>query len=277
MFEDLDEVLRQLLIRELPIRDGEIDVTFDQPRREWSARLSRPTLNLFLHDVRENVQLRGSQQWRTWQNNDGTVIQRRTPVRVDVHYMITAWAKDPADEHSLLARALVVLIRQPGLPADLLTEVLKVQPAPMILQVAQPGPLQRPGEIWNSLDNEMRPAVVLVVTMTIDPYEPIVTPVVRTRAVRSGQASNLPDQQTLTAEADQRWSVGGRLHSTKGLDKVRVLLLERGVEVEVGPDGRFSISQLAGGQYTLEVSLDGKGPQRFTITVPAPDYELELE
>jgi hypothetical protein len=44
---DLDEVLRELLTREIDIKDNEVDITFDQPKREWSARLSKPTLNLF--------------------------------------------------------------------------------------------------------------------------------------------------------------------------------------------------------------------------------------
>ncbi|MCB0014294.1 MAG: DUF4255 domain-containing protein, partial [Anaerolineales bacterium] len=58
MFDELEEALRQLLIQEIPITDGEIEIAFDQPKREWSARLSRPTINLFLYDVRENVMLR---------------------------------------------------------------------------------------------------------------------------------------------------------------------------------------------------------------------------
>ena len=62
MIADLDETIRQLLIAEIPIRNGEIDIKFDQPKREWSARLTRPTINFFLYDVRENVILR-RHQW----------------------------------------------------------------------------------------------------------------------------------------------------------------------------------------------------------------------
>ena len=58
MFADLDETMRQILIEELPVKNGEIDIHFDQPTREWSAKLSKPTLNIFLYDVRENNQLR---------------------------------------------------------------------------------------------------------------------------------------------------------------------------------------------------------------------------
>ena len=58
MFDELDEALRRLLIREIPIKNNEVDISFDQPKSEWSARLNRPTVNLFLHDVRENTKLR---------------------------------------------------------------------------------------------------------------------------------------------------------------------------------------------------------------------------
>jgi hypothetical protein len=40
MIADLDETLRQLVTAELPIKNGEIEVEFDQPKREWSARLT---------------------------------------------------------------------------------------------------------------------------------------------------------------------------------------------------------------------------------------------
>ena len=100
MIDDLDEVLRQLLIRELPIKNGEIDIAFDQPKREWSARLSRPTLNLFLHDLNENKKLRQAQpMWEVEIGNNGQAVKRRKPVRLDLHYMITAWANEPEDEH----------------------------------------------------------------------------------------------------------------------------------------------------------------------------------
>ena len=58
MIADLDETLQQLLKNELPIKNGEIDIKFEQPKREWSARLSKPTVNFFLYDLRENVKLR---------------------------------------------------------------------------------------------------------------------------------------------------------------------------------------------------------------------------
>src|SRR5579872_2360538 len=58
MFADLDETIRQLLIHGVPLDLSEVDVSFDAPDREWSGRLSRPTVNCFLYDVRENLEMR---------------------------------------------------------------------------------------------------------------------------------------------------------------------------------------------------------------------------
>ena len=278
MFHDIDEVLRQLLIRGIPIRNGEVDVVFDQPTRDWTARLSRPTLNLFLHNVRENVRLRGSQQWFMEQNPDGSVTQRRAPARIDLHYMITAWANEPDDEHNLLARALMALLREPNLPKDLLPESLESQPLPCPLQVAQEDAARNPGEVWNALDNEMRPSISLMVTVAIDPYLPLVTPLVRTRELRIGQAQAPAYQQKLSAgsEASALWTIGGTVHTDEPADAMVVRLVERGLDVPVGADGQFAISKLRKGTYTLEIRLDGHTAKSQVIEVPAPDYELHL-
>ncbi|HSJ52938.1 MAG TPA: DUF4255 domain-containing protein, partial [Anaerolineae bacterium] len=185
MIDDLDEALRKLLIREMPIRNGEVDVKFDQPKREWAARVSRPTVNLFLYDARENQKLRQAQPlWDIFQNPDGTVTRQRKPVRVDLHYMLTAWAAEPEDEHRLLGRALMALFRSSSLPEDLVPESLGRQPAPISFLVAQYDELRNATDIWNVLDNEMRPGIALVVTLALDPYAPIVAPLVRGRELR---------------------------------------------------------------------------------------------
>jgi hypothetical protein len=47
----LDETLRKLLMRELPVKNVEVDIQFHQPKRDWSAKFSRPTLNLLLLSI----------------------------------------------------------------------------------------------------------------------------------------------------------------------------------------------------------------------------------
>jgi hypothetical protein len=284
MIDELDEVLRQLLMRELPIKNREVEIKFEQPGREWSARLSRPTLNLFLYDVRENQKLRQTQpMWEILQNPDGTVSKRRKPVRVDLHYMITAWAAEPDDEHRLLGRALMALFRFPHLPDDLLPESLRRQPAPVSIMVAQYDELRNPTEVWQVLDNEMRPAIALILTLAFDPYVPTVAPLVRTRELRIGP-SPVPRWQQLEegVEPDRFWTIGGTLRSDQPLEAehVRLTLVEKGWQVPLHPAGdgqaeiRFAIGRLQAGEYTLEVVVEGRETRRYPIVVPAADYDL---
>ena len=51
---DLDEALRTLLKRELDKHGFEgVEIAFDAPAKEWSGKLTGPTVNLFLYDMRE--------------------------------------------------------------------------------------------------------------------------------------------------------------------------------------------------------------------------------
>lgn len=277
MIEDLDEALRQLLIRELPIKNGEVDIAFDQPRREWSTRISRPTLNLYIHDMHENSELRRSKQWQVSYNSDGTATQRRPPVRMDIHYMVTAWAADPADEHRLLTRTLMVLLRYPTLPEELLPEHLQDQPAPIPVEVAQPDMLTNAADIWSVMDNEMRPAIACKITIPVDPYAPVRDPLVRTRELRSEQMP--PPAVRSDAQSDQPgrlWTVSGTVRGGQVVEDVRVRLVEEDLYVPVDPEGAFVVGDLPAGQYTLEVAADGDEPRRYDITVPSAHYDLDV-
>lgn len=280
MFDDLDEALRKLLIRELPIKNGEVDVAFDLPKREWSARLSRPTIDFFLYEVRENQKLRQAQPaWETERLSDGTTIQRRKPVRLDLNYLITVWATEPEDEHRLLSRVLIALFRYPNVPEELLPESLQSQGRQVPFMVAQPTELTNPMDMWNVLDNEIRPGIILTVTLAVDPYMPVRVPLVRERELVIGPSSH-PERLKLeeTAASDQFWSIGGCLRSQKPLEfeHVRMTLVERGIVVPVQPNGQFVIGRLRAGAYTLEVTAPERQARRFSITIPAADYDLEI-
>lgn len=278
MIDDLDEALRQLLVRELPIKNGEIDITFDQPRREWSARLNRPTLNLFLYDLAENKKLRQAQPaWHIEHDSNGNAVKRRREVRLDLHYMITAWAAEPEDEHRLLTRTLLALFRHAHLPDDLLPESLQGQPVPIPLMVAQAEDLGNPADLWGAMDNEWRPSVTCVLTLALNPYQAETVPLVRTRELRTGQSAQ-PALRPELVETTQRhtWTIGGQVRSEQPLENLRLTLLERGLQVTLLSEGRFAIGNLQAGDYTLEVVAAGRQPRRYQITVPAADYEFEI-
>ena len=59
MISDVDEALRNLILDSLTVSRQNVDIKYDLPSRDWASRLNRPTINLFLFDIRENLRLRG--------------------------------------------------------------------------------------------------------------------------------------------------------------------------------------------------------------------------
>jgi hypothetical protein len=278
MINEVDEVLRQLLVRELPIKNNEIDIAFNQPKREWSARLSRPTLNLFLYNLYENKQLRQTQPiWDIQPQDNGTVTKRRKPLRVDLKYLITAWATEPEDEHRLLSQCLFAFARYPNLPADLLPEALQNQPVPIAVSVGQQEEFASSGDFWGAIDNEWRPGISCVLTMAIDPYRQMIEPVVRSGEIKIGESA-APQLRKLVdgAEADRYWSVGGTVRTDRPVEDIQLRLVERGLDVALQPDGKFALTHLRAGHYTLEILVKGHKPRRHKVTIPAADYDLEV-
>jgi len=191
--------------------------------------------------------------------------------------MVTAWANEPEDEHSLLSRTWLALLRYPRLPADILPESLRAQPLPIPLMVGQHEDLRNPADVWNVLDNEMRPALSLTVTLCLDPAQVLTTPLVRSWELRVGHRLPAPAQELdLEAQPDAFWTIGGSLRSQQPLESVRMTLVERGLDVPVQPDGRFVIGPVRPGDYTLEVRAEGAKARQFKVTVPAADCTLEV-
>ncbi|RLT43198.1 MAG: DUF4255 domain-containing protein [Chloroflexi bacterium] len=287
MFDDVDEALRRLLIEEIPIRSNEIEIAFDQPRREWSARLNRPTLNIFLHDVRENAQLRQSHTQRQQPHPDRRQVALKRPeIRVDLHYMLTAWAAEPEDEHRLLARMLLVFLRHRELPVEFLPNSLRNQPRPVAVSVAQYDTTFNPTDLWGVMDNDLRPCLNCMVTLTLDPHLPLTVPLVRVRELRvedmvvtslRRQNARLPNGSTSTVELptqEKWWTVGGRLRFS-ALETIHLSVVELDRDVPVAADGTFVIGNLREGAYTLEVSRGTETAVRHTITVPSGQYDIE--
>jgi len=284
MFADLDETLRKLLIKELPIRNGEIEVSFQQPKREWSARLNRPTLNLYLYDVRENPTLRQHQMERALGDKPGSAHAslKRSPYRVDALYMLTVWASDPDDEHRLLARAMLALFRHPLLPAEMLVDSLQNQPYDLPARLASHDRLTNPAELWSSLDNEMRPSISYIVTLAMDPWTAITTPVVRTLTLRSGQASGLPVERYFTENTLlERLDIGGVVKDPRQegapVAGIRVAVKGTGLFSTSDSQGRYVLGSLPAGEYVL-VAWPPQGlPFEKTIRLPGKPDEYDLE
>ncbi len=54
MIHDVDESLRTLVRREA-LNGSRVEIGFEAPTREWSARQNTPTVSLYLYDIREDT------------------------------------------------------------------------------------------------------------------------------------------------------------------------------------------------------------------------------
>lgn len=283
MIADLDETIRQLLIAEMPIKNGEVDIKFDQPKREWSSRLSKPTVNLFLYDLRENNVLR-QHQWERLPNDGDLAQLKRSPFRVDCSYMLTTWAADPEDEHRLLTRCLLTLFRFPVLPEDRLVGSVRNPPFEIQARLASHDKLTNPAEVWSALDNEMRPSVSYVVTLALDPWKEITGPIVRTLTLRTGQSITLPRRWRLVEETRAEMAfIGGtvrdRTQDGAPLAGIAVAIKGTGLFDTTDEQGRFTLGSMPPGEYTL-VAWPPKGKpkeKKITITVPIEDSDYDID
>jgi hypothetical protein len=281
MIADLDETIRQLLMKELPVKNGEIDIKFDQPKREWSARLSKPTVNLFLYDVRENNVLR-QHHWEHVREGNGTVTQKRSPMRVDCFYMLTTWASDPEDEHRLLTRCLLALFRFPILPEDRLEGTLRNPPFEIQARLAAHDRLTNPAELWSALDNELRPSVSYVVSLALDPWTEITGPAVRSYTFKAGQAYRPEREQSLQAggEAVPLVTFGGTVRKKSAdqepLSGIQVAVKGTGQFSTSDEQGRYRLGGLPPGDYTVIVWPPTGKPVEKSVTLPARDGDYEI-
>ena len=173
MINDLDATLSALLKRELPSAlTDQVQLSFATPDGEFPPQsVTLPAIDLFLYDIRENLDLRSNEVYLDY-NGSGTAIKTRAPARIDFSYLITAWPSEsvpePAeDEHHLLGEVLQVLLRYKHIPEDILQgELLGQQPLLPVTSL-QPGRLQSLGEFWQALGGQPKAALNYQVTVSI--------------------------------------------------------------------------------------------------------------
>jgi hypothetical protein len=178
MFHDLDSTLAELLARELPPRLVEqVGISFATPDGQFPpASVTLPAINLFLYEIQENRELRGAGDVYERQV-DGRVLRAKPPVRIDCHYLITAWPKSGVqqpeqDEHRLLGEVMRVLLRYRELPREVLRGSLVDQPAPVRAYVLMPSQQQTRGDFWQALGGKPKAAFNYTVTIAFDVEAP---------------------------------------------------------------------------------------------------------
>ncbi len=180
MFQDLDNTLRELLIQKVPINNSDIDIKFELPNQDWENKLQKATINLFLYDIRKNLELRSNERFMT--HNGATGTETIAPVRMDLSYMITVWTKEIADEHRLLGSLLKTLLRYPTVPTEVLQGEMN-QSLPLRAWVTQPEKTPNIWDFWSSLDGRLKAGLSYMVIVPVQPFTPVEVPLVTEKVI----------------------------------------------------------------------------------------------
>ena len=257
------------------------DIIFDRPNDTLNP--PNDSIDLFLYDIRENLDLRLNEVTTARIGNQ--TITHPAPLRLACSYLATAWpvggVKNGLDplmrEQHLLSEVLVVLSHYPTIPANFLQGSLAGR-LPLLPMVAlHPDALKNLAEFWSSLGSKMKPSLTVTVTISVPVFSDITDFIVTTQ--------NIGFRPSPTAPLDTLLQVGGQVVDalTHGISGARVDVLD----VALNPttpsqmtdsDGQFVFPQVSAGTYQLRAIATGFKPQLKTITIPGmpDDYVIQL-
>jgi len=274
MIRDLSETLQALLTQPgLPPELAAAVLNFDRPQDPFNPQ--QTTVDVFLFDVRERVDLRFTEYEATRTNQQATLS--RPPLRVVCSYLVTAWPVGEPDltlaEHRLLAEVLQLLSRFPLIPDAFLQGSLIGQVPPVQLQIAHPDDMRNAAEFWAAVGNRLRPSIVAAATITM-PIFPVETfPVVISEG-KALQQTNVPGSRV------ELFRIAGHITDAASLPVAgaTVRIVERGRTTLSDAAGAFIVSALPAGTFTLRVTF-GATSKDVSITIPAPvgsNYDVQL-
>lgn len=188
MIEDLDASIKALLEYELADTHPDLSISFESPDNNFpSGVVNTPAVDLFLYDIRENLELRHNEMFFHQTAPDGTTELKREPVLVECTYLITAWSDATAtaaiDEQVIISNVIRALYRHVSIP-DTLPDKTDPDGAPVqILQghlvgadplprafTIQTGHMQNPSEFWSAMGGKPKPQCNYQVTFAMDVF-----------------------------------------------------------------------------------------------------------
>lgn len=273
MLAEIHEGLKKMVFEQGKLNPRDVDVEFETPSREWIGGLSRPTVNFFLFELQENLTLRQITPEVT--RSEGIHGSRRLPPRrFELHYQVTAISSDTRDQHEILWRVMVTLLRHHQLPEGYVPAWARRPDMTLLTRVGQPDDNPRLRELWVALGLPPRPAVLYALTVPVDLEIAFDAPLVLTRTARYAPLSG-SEQEWLEAP----YRIGGRVLDRRGepLEGVMVWREDSATAGEVTDcEGCFVLAGIPPGELRLRVARVGQGPRRFVLQVPSDRYEIVL-
>jgi hypothetical protein len=172
MLEHVDAALEALFRAQVPLSAQGVDVTFETPTKEWSARLNRPTVNLFLWDLKRSSEHARAGVERV--ERDGVAMSRMALPVVELRYLVTAWTSDHRDERALLGGLLRAVLATRQIPPTFVPAELHET---LTMRLARTG--ETPLDVFKLVDNTMKAAldVAVVTPFDIGVEQPLAAPV----------------------------------------------------------------------------------------------------
>jgi hypothetical protein len=270
MLPELHEVLKELIYVKGRIDRAEVDVSFEVPDKEWADKLVRPTINLYLFELQENLDLRQA-QFQSTRTNGHTQV-RAAPRRIDLRYIVTAMTSDTDDAYRLLWHILGVLIRTPELGPELFAADT-VLDAPIVTRVAQADSGIKLLDVWSALSAEPKAAFCYVVTLPIDLQMQFEHPFVLSRAF------TFRDRVRGNAVVDSPSYIHGLVRDPAGAPLEHVLvstLDEPRTAAETDEHGAFILRAASSGKLRLRLSDDRGHVRTAVLDVNTPNAFFNL-
>jgi hypothetical protein len=265
---DLDEALRTLLKRELDKHGFEgVEIAFDAPSKEWSGKLTGPTVDLFLYDMREAMDR--SAATPSERRTNGTAIVSDPPLQLELTYAVTAWTKAVEDEHRLLSQVLAVLYSYSDVPSEVIAQNATTTLARAETSVGRPR--EEKADFWTSVGGQYKASIDYVVQIVIESGASFVRgPEVRTTTIRTLQA----DSPRSTLEELHR--IGGTVTDQDGtpLHGAWIALPDAGRWAATDQHGRFTFARVAPGKHQVVARTADGHEAKGTVAVPGGRCDL---
>jgi hypothetical protein len=266
---DLDEALRTLLKRELDKHGFEgVEIAFDAPSKEWSGKLTGPTVNLFLYDMREALDRAAATP--SERRTNGTAVVADPPLQLELTYAVTAWTKAVEDEHRLLSQVLAVLYSYSDVPSDVIAQNAGTTLARAETSVGRPR--EEKADFWTSVGGQYKASIDYVVQIVVESGATFVRgPEVRTTTIRTLRADG-----SRAATLEELHRIGGTVTDQDGtpLQGAWIALPDAGRWAATDQDGRFTFARVAPGKHRVVARTADGHEAKGTVSVPGGRCDL---
>jgi hypothetical protein len=266
---DLDEALRTLLKRELVKHGFEgVEIAFDAPSKEWSGKLTGPTVNLFLYDMREALDRAAATP--SERRTNGTAVVADPPLQLELTYAVTAWTKAVEDEHRLLSQVLAVLYSYSDIPSDVIAENAGTTLARAETSVGRPR--EEKADFWTSVGGQYKASIDYVVQIVVESGATFVRgPEVRTTTIRTLRADG-----SRAATLEELHRIGGTVTDGDGtpLQGAWIALPDAGRWAATDQNGRFTFARVTPGKHQVVARTADGHEAKGAVSVPGGRCDL---